>query len=151
MMDIVDGDLLAVKTGLIAHQVNCQGVMGAGVALAIAKAFPEVEGKYVEACRRLHPSQLLGNAQVCPVGDLIVVNVFGQLSPGRGVQTDYPAVAHAIDQLAFHPIYPGLGARVLHVPYLMGCGLAGGDWDTYSLILETAWPSPVVAHRLVTS
>lgn len=30
-----DGNLLDAKTDVIAHQVNCQGVMGAGIALQI--------------------------------------------------------------------------------------------------------------------
>ena len=33
----VKGDLLAIKSGIIAHQVNRRGVMGAGIAKADKK------------------------------------------------------------------------------------------------------------------
>lgn len=35
----------------IAHQVNCRGKMGSGVALAIKQKYPEVYQKYSEACK----------------------------------------------------------------------------------------------------
>ena len=41
-MKIIKGDLLNETTGLIAHGVNCQGVMGKGIALAIKKKYPQV-------------------------------------------------------------------------------------------------------------
>ena len=34
-MRIVDGDILDIEKGIIVHQVNCQGVMGAGLAKQI--------------------------------------------------------------------------------------------------------------------
>ena len=37
MIKIVDGDLLQSNLPLIAHQTNCLGVMGAGIAKAIKK------------------------------------------------------------------------------------------------------------------
>lgn len=154
-MIVVEGDLLDVTEGLIAHQVNCRGVMGAGVARVIAKRYPDVEAMYRKLCADNAPLELLGTClTVTATADgsatdrLAVANVFGQLDTGRGLQTDYTAVAGALDLLArgyaFHP------GRVLHVPYMMGCGLAGGDWDVYSGLLDEHWPGPVVAHRLPT-
>ena len=35
MIKIIDGDLLASKTDIIAHQVNCKGAFNSGVARAI--------------------------------------------------------------------------------------------------------------------
>lgn len=149
-MRVVDGDLLDVTEGLIGHQVNCRGVMGAGVARVIAKRYPDVEAVYRAHCRAAAPtpSGLLGTTLLAQATDrLVVANVFGQLDAGRGLQTDYVAVRDALDDLSRwwgdreHP--------TLHVPYMMGCGLAGGDWAVYSELLDHYWPAEVVAHRLV--
>jgi O-acetyl-ADP-ribose deacetylase (regulator of RNase III) len=150
---VVDGDLLDITDGLIAHQVNCRGVMGAGVARVIAKRYPDVEAMYRQVCAKHVTQELLGTCLVvtatnsgAPTDNLWVANVFGQLNTGRGLQTSYTAVANAVEQLAdvadFLP-------DELHVPYMMGCGLAGGDWDVYSTLLDEHWPGDVIAHRLV--
>lgn len=34
-MKIIDGDLLKITTGIIAHQVNTLGIMGAGLAKSL--------------------------------------------------------------------------------------------------------------------
>lgn len=151
-LTVIDGDLLDVTEGVIAHQVNCQGVMGAGVARAIADRYPEVRSQYWELCHRHqeNPRALLGVTQLCMVptedGGLFVANVFGQLNTGSGTQTDYQAVLTAVSSLVL--MVGDLANGTLHVPYLMGCGLGGGHWPLYSLILRGVWPGPVIAHKL---
>ena len=49
-MDVVSGNLLEIEEGIICHQVNCQGVMGAGVAKTIASRYPQVLSAYRELC-----------------------------------------------------------------------------------------------------
>ncbi len=44
-MKIINGNLLEVKKGIIAHQCNCKGVMGAGIALQIKK-------KWIQYCEK---------------------------------------------------------------------------------------------------
>ena len=45
------GDLLKQdKVDIICHQTNCKGVMGAGIAFQIKRAYPEVFKKYKEFC-----------------------------------------------------------------------------------------------------
>ena len=62
-MDVVSGNLLEIEEGIICHQVNCQGVMGAGVAKAIASRYPQVLSAYRELCDTPTPWQLLGQIQ----------------------------------------------------------------------------------------
>jgi O-acetyl-ADP-ribose deacetylase (regulator of RNase III) len=147
---VVEGDLLDVTEGLIAHQVNCRGVMGAGIARSIAKRYPEVEEMYRRQCAIFDPLDLLGSCLVVTAtadgsvtDNLWVANVFAQLNTGRGLQTDYGALRESL-RLA-RSTY---GALTLNVPYSMGCGLAGGDWGDYSAILDEEWDGDVVAHRL---
>ena len=39
---VIRGDILRSDTDIIVQQVNCQGVMGAGLAKQIASQYPEV-------------------------------------------------------------------------------------------------------------
>ena len=41
------GNLLTAPQKCIAHQVNCQGVMGSGVAKAIKNEYPKVYKEYM--------------------------------------------------------------------------------------------------------
>jgi O-acetyl-ADP-ribose deacetylase (regulator of RNase III) len=146
---VVDGDLLDVTEGLIAHQVNCRGVMGAGVARVIAKRYSVVDWLYRDHCRNYEPLELLGTSLVLrATPTLLIANIFGQLNTGRGLQTSYTAVAAAFAHMQRQHV-EGFLPSTLHVPYMMGCGLAGGDWDVYSALLDEHWPGDVVAHRLV--
>ena len=45
-INIVDGDLLSAKETYIAHQVNCYGKMGRGVAAQIRDKYPDVYRRY---------------------------------------------------------------------------------------------------------
>ena len=51
MLQIIKGDLLEADVFAICHQVNCQNVMGAGLAKAIATKWPKV--KVVVTCWRV--------------------------------------------------------------------------------------------------
>ena len=45
-MDFIQKDITTERHGLIIHGVNCQGVMGSGVALAIRNKWPVVYDEY---------------------------------------------------------------------------------------------------------
>ncbi len=84
----VNGDVTAPIRGIIGHGVNCQGVMGSGVALAIRNKYPVVFEKYKEFCdAAASPEMLLGQVQLVEIQpDLYVANMFTQLSFGRDGQ-----------------------------------------------------------------
>jgi len=135
--------------GIICHQVNCQGVMGKGLALQIRNKYPNVYTAYKDYCASYADDKdhLLGQVQLIGVGpsdDLFVCNVFGQLGYGRDKRyTDYGAVTRAFRALA------GILARLeerpkVYIPYLMGCGLAGGDWLPYQNAIKTHIPDATV-------
>ena len=94
MVEIVNNsNLLDVKSGIICHQVNCIGAMGAGIALQIKNKWPVVFNDYKKECQLFvhNPKKLLGKVQDTLVSDkLVVANCFGQVYPGRnGIMTDY--------------------------------------------------------------
>ena len=123
------GDLLIQPVDIIAHQTNCVGVMGAGIARQIKDKLLPIEEyqKYINACKT-YGSNLLGTTQLLflPSGK-IIANCFGENIPtGSGLDTDYNALMHSLARVRNY-------ARKYHLsvglPGLMGCGLAGGDWN----------------------
>ena len=80
---------------IICQQVNCMGVMGAGLAAQIRRKWPNVYTEYRKRCTK----DMLGTYHMVKVEPhLYVANIFGQLSYGtEKCQTNYVALACAID------------------------------------------------------
>lgn len=132
-MKVLTGDLFDVTEGIIAHQVNCQGVMGSGVAKIVREMYPQAYESYRELCQRYAPKQLLGMVQPVKVTpDLTVLNVFGQEGFGQAKRnTSYDATDDAWLKIGQH-----YRDKVIFIPYLMGCALGGGDWEIYETIVD---------------
>ena len=151
-IEIKHGNLLESGAPIIAHQVNCQGVMGAGVAKAIREKYPSVYESYREQCR-VQGSTLLGTTLLVPIhadaqqlldGRVIktkplavtIANCYAQDGYGRtGVQTSYPHLRESLTILRECAMFRG-GDEVIAMPYKIGCGLAGGNWPTVLEIIE---------------
>ncbi len=146
MLKVIKQDIMTVTEGIICHQVNCKGVMGAGLAKAIKEKYPSVFQQYKALClTAMGPKSiiLLGKCHVVPVSStLMVANIFGQDEYGNhAVYTNYRAVREAFNSLKDY--HKTLGGNV-YVPMDMGCGLAGGCWDDYSKIIEEFIPNAIV-------
>lgn len=77
------GDVTSPTVGIIGHGVNCQGVMGSGVALTIRNKFPKAYEEYLAYCADRAPETLLGDVQLVQITEnLYVANMFTQLSYG---------------------------------------------------------------------
>ena len=63
MVKIVEGDIFESDAGFIVHQVNCQGVMGSGVAKQVKDRFPLVFEEYMKWCTERNAEDLLGCTQ----------------------------------------------------------------------------------------
>jgi len=127
-MNVIHGNLLNADTDYIAHQVNCQGVMGAGLALQIKQHYPDAYRKYRNHCLNLPASKLLGI--VHKVGRIL--NIFGQNRYGYGQRhTDYNALA-----TAFQTINSTFSGSSIAFPYGFGAGLAGGDLQTIHSLMD---------------
>lgn len=129
MIEYIDGDVLVVGTDVIAHQTNCIGKFGAGVALQIRKKFPHVYDEYMNFCNDHTPKEILGECLLVNIGDnKYVANLFGELTcyPKNVRHTDYDALENALKFLKYWMTSKGL--KTLAIPDHMSCGLAGGDW-----------------------
>lgn len=145
-MRVIERDITTVEEGIVAHQVNCQGAIGAGVSGAMCRKWPEAERAYRAFCAEAaSPESLLGSfCHVDVAPGLTVVHVFGQLDYGDAartgrVYTDVDALAGAMRHLCADALAP------VYVPYGMGCGLAGADWSDVERALEGL---PITACRL---
>jgi len=130
MIEIVNGDLLNAKADYICHQVNCQGVMGSGVARAIRGRWPLVYEKYKAVCRDYgdRRADLLGQVLGVRVDDdTAVINIFGQYGYGKdgACYTNLNALRRGCEEIAANA-RPGSS---IAMPYRIGCGLGGGDWE----------------------
>ena len=144
-MNIIDKDILTVDDGLIVHQVNMKGVMGSGLAKQIASKFPLVYGAYKEMLDK-HPVQL-GDIQIIPVTDtLFVINLFAQERYGNDgeLYTDYNALRNAFSSIKQ---YSDEEKKKVYIPYKIGCGLGGGDWDIVSNIIDEHLPDAIICKK----
>ena len=132
-------DLLTTTADYIVHQVNCQGVMGAGLAYQIRQQYPKLYSIYKSYCTLYAPTDLLGRVFIHDN----VINVFGQLTYGRDksiVYTDYTALRNAFTRI--HCYLPT--NQSLAFPYGFGCGLANGDWNTVLALITDCFPTRTV-------
>ena len=134
MLQYKNGDILEAEEKIICHQTNCLGIMGAGLALQIARKYPEVDKKYRDFCIEYGEWNFLGQTQLVNThDDKIIANCFGQQRPGFGKQTDYKALKtclKAVEEFANQNNFS------VAIPYKIGCGLAGGDWNTVEKIIK---------------
>lgn len=144
------GDMLEIPKGVLFHQVNCQGVMGAGFAKAIRSRWPVVFEMYKKMCDAGRAR--LGRAQFVNVADkLYIVNLFGQDKYGRGKRyTHYMKLRTALNEAKkgietmeslFNEKLP------LYFPYRMSCSLAGGDWYLVQKVIKDVFPEAIIIRK----
>ena len=133
MIKEIKGDLLSSNCKIRCHQVNCRGVMGAGIAKQIKVKYPTVYPPYRQMCQDLG-SNALGKIQVILCSDgTMIANLFAQNGYGTGkIQTDMTAMEQCIKAIRQYQMDTGASVGF---PKFMGAGLARGNWnDIYAVI-----------------
>ena len=137
----IQGDLLETDSKLIAHGCNAQGVMGSGVAEALATRFKGLKSAYRSHCDLMWgagqaPSDLLGSVYIVSIDDKLIANCFTQQNYGSGghqVYVNYDAIHQCVGTLVLE--MAALGLKEIAIPRI-GCGLAGGNWERVKKIFE---------------
>lgn len=136
-MKTVTGNLIALaedgEFDVIVHGCNCFCTMGAGIAKSIKSHFPaayKADSKTEKGAK-----SKLGTISYATIGlskgNLIVVNAYTQYNwRGTGKKVDYVAVRSVFKEIkekftGLRIGYPAIGA-----------GLAGGDWNIISSIIN---------------
>jgi len=141
MIKTNNGDMLKnIKSGIICHGTNAQGVMGSGIAVQIKRTYPEAFRVYLEQYKlkgSLEPGSI-SVASVNPDPDqppLYIINAVTQKYFGRdgNLYVDYNAI-----KLCFQKINDfAIKNKILDVNFpMIGAGLGGGDWNLISKIID---------------
>lgn len=149
MVKIVNGNLLDATEDLICHQVNCQGVMGSGVAKAIRDKWPEVYDRYVAYTHTYQGGDLLGSILIVPIGNAKggVINMFSQNNYGYDGSryTSYDAFYTCLEKIRDNV------SRHCSIafPYKIGSDRGGASWDViYAMICDVLGDRDVTIYRL---
>jgi len=137
------GDIFASGAGALVNTVNCVGVMGKGIALAVKQRFPKVYADYRYACgiSLVRPGHVFVSATGLwpPEGPRFVVNL--------------PTKRHWRNPSSLDDVQAGLASLVEVLPQLgvasvaipaLGCSNGGLSWGAVRpLIWAVLGPSPL--------
>jgi len=130
-IEYIRGDLLATDVRHIIHGCNSHGIMGSGVAKAIRDKYPQAYQDYNDVYNN-HGLEL-GNIVVSVQNDgKVIHNAITQKDYGRDssrVYVSYWAIAEVFRKIN------SWGVGEIAMPKI-GSGLAGGDWNVISGIIE---------------
>ena len=137
MISYHNGDIFDSTANIICHQVNCMGVMGAGLAKQIKKKCPDAFNRYLDFVRKERHSKgdtkgLLGR---CCIGafdgveEKYVANLFGQYNYGSDGRkyTNIKALEEAFVNCRN---FAEVCDYSIAIPFGIGCGYGGADWIT---------------------
>lgn len=136
-MDKIGGDLIALalagRFDVIVHGCNCFCTMSAGIARAIQDEFPEAYAADLVTVKG--DRNKLGDYSFATVRrqehEITIINGYTQFNyHGDSVLVDYDAV-----ERLFTKIKQQFSGRRIGYPKI-GAGLAGGDWDRISRIID---------------
>ena len=155
MITTINKDILTVDKGVIVHSVNCIGAVG-GLAGAIARKWPKNADEYRAHIKRQKlPIMLMGSVfEVNVAHNVVVANLFGQNNVGTSKQqTEYAALISGFKHIAetffqgndreekdygnpFGLVDAPIALTDIYIPYKIGCGLGGADWNIVQEIIE---------------
>jgi len=132
-MLIIPGDLVKLAQAgsfeVIVHGCNCFNTMSAGIAKQITKAWP-----FTYEADKMTPKgskKKLGDYSYVIMEDLTIINAYTQFYYGRrGKNVDYEAI-----RSVFRKLKKDFSGKSFGIPKI-GAGLAGGDWDIISKIIN---------------
>lgn len=143
---MINGNIFDSDADIICHQVNVHGVMGAGIAAQIKDRYPEVYEIYSDFCAMSFYSdeKLLGKTFIVPTKrysssndcHTFIANCFCQRSEpwSDGSLTDYVFMKYSFESVLKQAKSHRLSK--IAIPYKMGCGIAGGDWNIVEKIIH---------------
>ncbi|MEO5951180.1 MAG: macro domain-containing protein [Chloroflexia bacterium] len=131
----VAGDLFVNRVGAeaLAHGCNCQGVMGAGVAVGFRERYPEMYEEYRRRCKAISRRFNVGDAFLWREPSKPAVFNLGTQENTRDQKATYDGVRTALVNMR------GLAEKAkidaIAMP-LIGAGLGGLDWNRVRPIVE---------------
>jgi O-acetyl-ADP-ribose deacetylase (regulator of RNase III) len=145
-MKVVQGDLIKMAQNgefdAIVHGCNAFCTFGAGIARTVKDVFPEayeVDQKTKKGNPRKLGTITFATIQATPPDALTIINAYTQFKYWKDKNDDptEPLVDYVAVKDAFAQIKKAFGGKNLRfgIPKI-GAGLAGGDWNTISGIID---------------
>jgi len=132
VVEIVNDDLLNAKEVIICHQCNCTTSTPAGLALSIVKKYPSAD-VYKHRTKQSTP----GTITLISIDDKrSVIAMFAQINPSYPLNADSTNARKYYFQQCLDEIDSMKLNECVAMPYLIGCGMAGGNWNSYLEMLE---------------
>ena len=132
MIKYASGNLLTSTSQALVNAVNCQGVMGKGIALAFKESFPNNFEIYKRACD--NGSMKIGEVLLVEEKGKIIVN-FPTKDSWRKKST-YDFISQGLESLA--KIIVEKKITSISIPPL-GCGNGGLDWNKVEALILTTF------------
>jgi O-acetyl-ADP-ribose deacetylase (regulator of RNase III) len=145
-----NGDIFAGGPEVLIHQANCYHTMASGIAKEIRERFPEAY-----AADLLTPKDSLDKlgtySAAAVTGPALavdgsekrlryIVNLYSQYGHKDGNRkTSYDAMFEGLMRIRDDARFSGLE---FGVPYKIGCGLGGGNWNVVLAILRAVFNDP---------
>jgi len=149
MLIIKKGNILEAMENLICHQVNCQGIMGGGLALQIANKYPICETNYKTFCSYDFNDydKLKGKHCLVEISeDKYIANCFTQKP---NFDTDYEALKACFSNLKDNILKINNYKPSICIPYKYGCGIANGSWEQVeSILIDIFTDVDIVIYKL---
>ncbi len=144
-MKRIKKDILTVEFGIICHQVNARGVMGAGLAAQVKSQFPGAFNDYMDAYKS--GNLKLGKVVISQIKPYnFIAHIVGQHDYGRrAIFTNYQALNIALNNLKSFRVSLDKDVPIFF-PWRMGSGLAGGRWRIVKDIIEEAFPDAIICQ-----
>ena len=131
----VNGNILECNSDVITNAVNIRGVMGAGLALAFARDYPDMYEAYQEVCRN----------QELKIGILHTWEIPNPKPKRANWIVNFPTMDYPGEFTQVRTLYLGFASLIgfieenainsIALPAL-GCGIGRLPWDTFKAIVE---------------
>lgn len=136
MLKTIEDDLFTADAKYLVHQVNCISKRSAHLAKAVFSRYP-----YADIYSNRDGPSIPGTIIVCGNGldQRYVINLLGQYYPGK---PKYPDSSKDGFEARKRYFYQGLwqiskipNLESIALPFGIGCGAAGGNWEEYLNII----------------
>lgn len=155
MVEQINCDIFKAPIDVLIHQANCFHTMGGGIASAIKLRFPEVyEADLTTGYGDRNKLGGYSLANTSKSGSIkYVYNLYSQFNYGAEKrQTDYEAFYRGMEKIRVISVPEDGKFLSIGIPYMIGCGLAGGNWKIIEIMIQEIWkdyPSKVYICRKV--
>lgn len=140
---IPNGNILNANELIIIQQLNCVTSYPKGLSKSIFDKWPDAN---IYKQRTSHSKP--GTNHIIQ-SDKILVGLFSQYYPGKSYYTNdtYKMRLEWFKQCLDNLIIELNDCKEVAMPYLIGCGLAGGNWDKYlTIIKEWAMTNHIIVN-----